>query len=146
MIKKILVASICGVLAMAMPPSEMPTESDHSPEQIAKSIEVDISPNLPKKLSDSITFKNIQAFGNKLVYSYQVFDTPKAEFSKFSWQAIEQEKKIRHEGVMRTVCAAEDARAMLNLGVVMEYRYTLENGNFFYQFKVSKEDCERNKF
>lgn len=146
MIKKIVAASICGVLAMAMPPSETPTESDHSPEQIAKSIEVEISPNLPKKLSDSITFKNIQAFGNKLVYSYQVFDTSKAEFSKFSWQAIEQEKKIRHEGVMRSACAAEDTRAMLNLGVVMEYRYTLENGNFFYQFSVSKEDCERNKF
>lgn len=146
MIKKIVAASICGVLAMAMPPSDTPTENDHSPEQIAKNIELEVSPNLPQKLTDSITFKNIQAFGNKLVYSYQVFDTSKAEFSKFSWQAIEQDKKIRYEGVMRKACGTEDIRAMLNFGVIMEYRYTLENGNFFYQFSVKKEDCERNKF
>lgn len=146
MIKKILFASLFAVMAIAMPPSENPTGNEHSPEQIAKEIELGISPNLPQKLSDSITFKNIQAFGNKLVYSYQVFDTQSVEYSKFNWQAIEQNKKMMYEGVMRKACGTEDVRAMLDFGVIMEYRYTLENGNFLYQFSVKKEDCERNKF
>lgn len=121
----------------------MPKDTDHTPEQIAKNLEVEISAQLPKKLNESTTFKNVKAFGSKLTYSYELHDTSSVKFSQFSWQKIDDVKKTYHEGVIKSACGNEDTRGVLNTGVVMEYRYTLEGGKFFFQFSVSKDECEK---
>lgn len=136
--RKILISTLCALSLFAMP-----QDGDHSPEQIAKNIEVEISAHLPKKLNESTTFKNVKAFGNKLTYSYELHDTASVEFSKFSWQKIDEIKQSSHESIMKAVCESEDRRGVLNAGVVMEYRYTLPDGKFFYQFSVSKDDCQK---
>ncbi|WP_170018641.1 hypothetical protein [Campylobacter sp. RM16190] len=136
--RKFLGSALCAISLMAMP-----QDAEHTPEQIAKNIEIEISAHLPKKIDEHITFKNIKAFGSKITYSYEIHDTSSVKFSQFSWQKIDDMKKTYHEKVLKSACTKEDTRAILNTGVFMEYRYTLDNGKFFFQFSLSKDECEK---
>jgi len=93
--------------------------------------EIKSSFELPYEIDEVTTLSDVRAVGSTLQYYYIIHD---ADTSNLSVDSL-------RSSILPNVCSSEDSKKALDIGINVQYNYTVKETNLQLSFTIAKSNC-----
>lgn len=96
---------------------------------------------LPLRIDELTIAENMICVNNKAIYNMTLIDSDEINWAYLNQNEILIEKNIKTKQIQNNYCSHPDLKIFRDLGIVLRYDYSLQNGIFFFSITAKPTNC-----